>query len=410
MEKHKPITNPFNIVVIVAALGYFVDIYDLILFGIVRIPSLTDLGLTPVQIEHVGIQLINMQMIGMVVGGVLWGMLGDKKGRLSVLFMTIIIYSLANILNGLVTSIWQYYVLRFVAGLGLAGELGIGITLVSEVMSQKSRGFGTTIVAGVGVAGAVAGFLVADLFSWRMAYFVGGGLGLALLLLRVSVFESGMYTKVKDSSARRGSFISILTNRARLIKYIKCILVGTPVWYVIGILVFLAPEFAKELGVVGNVTGGKSIMYHYIGASTGAFLTGLLSQWLGSRKKALLAALFSLAIMVGFVLMARGTEANNFYMLLLLLGIPNGFWSVFITTSSEQFGTNLRATVTTSAPNIVRGMTVVITSLFTLLTSFEWSRVAAASVIGFVVIGLAILSTIKLEESFHKDLDYLEKD
>lgn len=408
---HKTHTNPFNIIVIVAALGYFVDIYDLILFSIVRVPSLNALGYTGEDVTTIGLQLLNTQMIGMLLGGILWGVLGDKKGRLSVLFGTILLYSLANIANGMITNIEQYYVLRFLAGVGLAGELGIGITLVSEVMSKETRGYGTTIVSGVGIAGAVAGFLVADKFDWRMAYYVGGALGLLLLVLRISVYESGMFAKIKQKEVRKGSFVSLFTDRKRLKKYVKCILIGMPVWYVIGVIVTLAPEFASEnaLSVKGEVNGGKAVMYHYIGASLGAFLLGFLSQRLKSRKKALLFALTGLTITLTWCFLSVGMSVETFYIMLLVIGLPNGFWSVFVTTASEQFGTNLRATVTTTVPNFVRGTTVLVTTSFNYLKSGTPGVLGAATIVGLVVMGLAFYAMLTSEESYHKELDYVEE-
>ncbi len=408
---HKTHTNPFNMIVIVAALGYFVDIYDLILFSIVRVPSLTALGYSGDELTTIGLRLLNTQMIGMLLGGIIWGMLGDKKGRLSVLFGTILLYSIANIANGMITNVEQYYVLRFIAGVGLAGELGIGITLVSEVMSKETRGYGTTIVSGVGIMGAVVGFLVADKFDWRVAYYVGGGLGLLLLLLRISVYESGMFSKMKDKVVRKGSFLSLFTNKTRLKKYIRCILIGMPVWYVIGIIVTFAPEFASPdaLNIQGVVIGGKAVMYHYIGASIGAFSLGLLSQRLKSRKKALLIALTGLTITLAWCFISKGVSENAFYFLLFMVGIPNGFWSVFVTTASEQFGTNLRATVTTTVPNFVRGTTVLITTSFNFLKSGSPGVIGAATIVGLVVLALSFYATATSEESYHKELDYVEE-
>jgi MFS transporter, putative metabolite:H+ symporter len=408
---NKTHTNPLNIIVVVAALGYFVDIYDLILFSIVRVPSLNALGYTGEDVTTIGLRLLNTQMIGMLIGGIIWGMLGDKKGRLSVLFGTILLYSLANIANGMITNIEQYYLLRFIAGVGLAGELGIGITLVSEVMSKETRGYGTTIVSGVGIAGAVAGFLVADKFDWRVAYYVGGGLGLLLLVLRISVYESGMFSKIKEKEVRKGSFISLFTDRKRLMKYIRCILIGMPVWYVIGIIVTLAPEFAASnaLNVQGEVVGGKAVMYHYIGASLGAFSLGLISQRMKSRKKALLIALTGLTITLAWCFLSKGMTSYSFYIMLLIIGLPNGFWSVFVTTASEQFGTNLRATVTTTVPNFVRGTTVLVTTTFNYLKGGSPGVLGAATIVGIVVMALAFYATLSSEESYHKELDYVEE-
>ena len=408
MLKSSTTAKILNITVIVAALGYFVDIYDLILFGIVRVPSLNDLGIQTKELNDlIGARLLNFQMAGMLIGGIVWGILGDKKGRLSTLFGTILLYSLANLANGLVTNVEQYYVLRFIAGFGLAGELGLGITLVTEVMSKESRGYGTTIVAGIGIAGAVAGYFVTHLGSWRTAYFVGGGLGLALLAMRISLFESGMFAKLRESNTQRGSFLQLFTNKERTVKYVKSILVGLPVWYVIGIIVFFANKFADALHVQGAIVVGKCVMYHYVGASIGAFATGILSQVLKSRKKALIVAILGLVVTIPIFFLADGITNSMFYFLLFLIGIPNGFWSVFVTNAAEQFGTNMRATVTTTVPNFVRGATVLLTLGFTALAK-SCNTIFAASLIGAVVIALALYACFTMEESFHKDLDYLE--
>lgn len=409
MSNKEAIKNPFNIIVIIAALGYFVDIYDLILFGIVRVPSLKGIGITDDLILSKGIFLLNMQMIGMLIGGIIWGVMGDKKGRLPVLFFTISLYSLANIANGFVQNIEQYAALRFIAGLGLAGELGIGITLVSEVMSKENRGYGTSIVSGVGIFGAVLGFLVADLFDWRMAYWVGGGLGLLLLFLRASVYESGMFekTKAEHKHVSRGNFLSIFTNKKRLLKYIYCILIGIPIWYVISVLVIQAPEFGKALNIQGEINGGAAVMYHYIGAAVGSFFWGLISQWLKSRKRALIIALIFLVIFTFIFFVSFRFSVTIFYVIIAMLGVAQGYWAVFITTSSEQFGTNLRATVTTTTPNFVRGATVPITSLVLLLSTYV-GLLNAGIIVGTVCIILAFIAVFLLEETYNKDLDYVE--
>lgn len=395
--------------VLIAALGYFVDVYDLILFIIVRQPSLSALGFSGDALTREGIRLLNLQMSGMLIGGIVWGILGDKKGRLSVLFGTILLYSVANILNGMIQNIEQYYVLRFVAGFGLAGELGAGVTLIAEVMSKEKRGLGTTIVAGIGIAGAVAGFLVADRFDWRTAYYVGGGMGLFLLLLRVSVAESGMFAKVKEDNIRRGGFLQFLSVKKNLIAYVRCIFIGIPIWFTIGILVTMATEFAAALHIQGAVKGSTAVMYHYIGASAGAFLTGLLSQALKSRKKALVISILALSLTLAVLFCCDGVTNTTFYMMLLIAGIPNGYWSVFMSTASEQFGTNIRATVTTTAPNFVRGMIVAISILFVYLSDDKgMGFVPAAIAIGSVVMSAALVATLRTEDTFGKNLDFIE--
>lgn len=401
-------SNPFNIVVIVAALGYFVDIYDLTLFGIVRVPSLKAIGIPDDQITSAGVQLLNWQMSGMLIGGIVWGVLGDKKGRLSTLFLTILLYSLANIANGFVQNLEQYKVLRLIAGFGLAGELGIGITLVSEVMTKETRAWGTSIVSAIGIAGAVLAFLIAE-WGWKEAYWIGGGLGLALLGLRVYVHESGMFDKVKESSAQRGNFLSLFTNRKRFIKYISCILVGIPVWYVVGILIFFSKEFAIFLNVSGPINSGKSIMFHYTGAAIGSIITGYLSQKLKSRKKALAVAISVLSFLCVWYFAAFETSPTTFYFITFALGLAMGYWAIFVTVASEQFGTNIRSTVTTTVPNFVRGATVLMT-MWWVSMSTDMGIWEAAIVVGAVVIPLALVAIFFLEESHGKNLDYIEED
>jgi MFS transporter, putative metabolite:H+ symporter len=399
-----------NNTVLVAALGYFVDIYDLILFNVVRKPSLETLGFKGDDILDKGILLLNWQMAGMMIGGIIWGILGDKKGRLSVLFFTILLYSLANIANAYVNDINTYIALRFIAGLGLAGELGLGITLVSEVMTTKNRGYGTTIVGFIGVLGAVLAFIVSDVFSWQKAYIVGGVLGLALLVLRLLVRESGMFKKIKSVETTRGHFLSLFTNSKRFLKYLYCIFLGLPVWYIIGLLVFFSTEFAQKVfHIQGTIVAGQAIMYHYIGASIGSLLWGVISQWLHSRKKSLLIAMSFMILMAIAYFSSFGLSSTAFYAIIFLLGITQGYWTIFITVASEQFGTNLRATVTTTVPNFVRGSFIGVSLLFSVLRNTQLGMWNAAIIVGVFIIGLGFFALYKLAETYDKDLDYVEE-
>ncbi len=401
-------SNPFNIIVIVAALGYFVDIYDLILFSIVRVPSLQAIGIAPDQIKNSGVFLLNMQMIGMLLGGIVWGILGDKKGRLSTLFLTILLYSLANIANGFVQNLNQYAILRLIAGFGLAGELGIGITLVSEVMTKEARGWGTSIVSGIGIVGATLAFFVSQ-WGWREAYWVGGVLGLLLLVLRVYIHESGMFDKLKETSAKRGDFFSLLKNPKKLLKYICSIFVGIPVWFTIGILITFSKEFGEALGISSPIIPGKSIMYHYIGAALGSITTGYISQKLKSRKKALWIAISTLGLLSIWYFSAKECSAGLFYFIIFLLGLAQGYWAIFITVASEQFGTNIRSTATTTIPNFVRGATVPMLIWWKYMAE-GMGIIQSSIIVGIVVFLLAFIAVFFLEESYGKDLDYLETD
>jgi MFS transporter, putative metabolite:H+ symporter len=395
--------------VIVGALGYFVDVYDLILFAIVRGASLKDLGFSGDQILEHGIFLFNCQMAGMLVGGIAFGILGDRLGRVALLFGSILLYSAANIANGFVHSVEAYAVWRFIAGFGLAGELGGGITLVSEVLSKEARGYGTMIVATIGVFGAVVGGLVAGLVHWRTAYFIGGGLGLVLLVLRVGVAESGMFKQLRTGPAQivRGNFLSLFTNQKRLLKYLRCIFIGLPLWFVIGILVTFSPEISKALKIQGTIDAAHAIAFAYLGITFGGFASGFLSQQLRSRKKIVFAfIIFTLAAMTAYFCCA-GFSAATFYLVILFLGFGVGYWAVFVTIAAEQFGTNIRATVATTVPNFVRGAVVPLTMTFNHLKS-KLGIVPGAALIGAACILIALWALYGLVETYGKDLDYIE--
>ncbi|MEI6948716.1 MFS transporter [Paraflavisolibacter sp. H34] len=396
-----------SIPVIVGALGYFVDIYDLLLFGIVRKPSLQDLGLTPEQVTTVGEDIISIQMAGLLIGGIIWGIMGDKKGRLSVLFGSIVLYSLANIANGLVQTTNQYALVRFIAGVGLAGELGAGITLVSELLSKEKRGIGTSLVAGLGLTGAVVAYFISQTFHWRVCYYIGGGLGLLLLLLRVSVFESGMFHEVKKQNVSRGNFLMFFNKADRFKTYLNSILIGLPTWYVIGVLVTFSDQFGKEFGIAEAINPGKAIMFAYVGIAIGDVLIGFVSHWLRSRKKALYLFYGLTALFIALFFAQQGGSAAQMYVICAGLGFATGFWAVFVTMAAEQFGTNLRATAATTVPNMVRG------SLPLIIMLFKWLRpqigyANAGMITGVVCMVIAIFAAINTKETFGKDLNYIE--
>lgn len=402
----------FSFPVIIASLGYFVDIYDLLLFGIVRIQSLKDLGLDA---DKVGTTIINCQMVGMVLGGILWGVFGDRKGRLSVLFGSILVYSLANIGCGFLPYIsfmdkaTAYALLRFIAGIGLAGELGAGITLVSETLPKELRAIGCSIVAGFGVLGAVvAQFTVEICQSWTIAYIIGGVLGLALLVLRISVAESGMFQHIKEnSSIKRGNFFAFFTNGELFVRYLKCILIGVPIWFCIGIPIFMCNQFAPEMGIP-SLNPGKAIMWAYILTSIGDFSSGFISHAFRSRKKTILAMLSFTFIGVALLFFSGNKSENMYYFYCGWLGLGTGFWAMFVTVSAEQFGTNLRSTATTSVPNMVRGTVPIMLIGFEYLKKNHYSVIHSAAIIGLVVFALGITATLSISETHHRDLDFVE--
>ena len=424
MRQRNSLTSPFNIIVIVAALGYFVDIYDLILFQVIKNPSLRSLGLTGQDLTDAGLSLMNWQMIGMLIGGILWGILGDKKGRVSVLFGSILLYSIANIANAFVHDLQTYAWLRFIAGVGLAGELGAGITLVSETMTQRHRGYGTMLVVSFGVLGAVAANLVAinemwfsDMFydttgyrfqGWQIAYIIGGILGIFLLLLRMGAYESHMYVTLETEKVPKGNFFFLFKSKERLLKYVSCIAIGIPIWYMIGVLIALAKDISEAKGL-GDVVTGNAVMYFYIGTSFGDFLSGYLSQVFKSRKKIILFYLLFAVVAIPFYLYNSVTDPSVFYWVCALLGFASGYWAVFVTVASEQFGTNIRSTVTTTVPNFVRGSLVLLTMLLGFFRKeVHIDLITSCLLVGIVSLSIAFWALSRLKETYHKELNYLE--
>lgn len=409
MSEGKDYKKLFSVPVIVAALGYFVDIYDLLLFSIVRRPSLSALGVPQEELFTQGEFLLQVQMGGLLLGGLIWGIMGDKRGRLSVLFGSILLYSLANIGNGFVTTVDQYALLRFIAGIGLAGELGAGITLVSEILPTRLRGYGTALVATVGLFGAVFANFIAKQFDWQIAYFIGGGLGLLLLIARISVFESGIFLKVKESGVQRGNLMQLVNSWVRFKKFLGCIFIGLPIWFVIGILITFSPEFATTMGLQIPIVAGDAVMWSYIGLAFGDMASGVASQLVKSRRKIVLLFIF---LTVGFVclyLFYPIETSGAFYVKCFLLGFGIGYWALFVTIAAEQFGTNLRSTVATTVPNFIRGTVIPITWIFQILRA-DIGMIYGALVVIIITSVIALVALSAVDETYSRELNFVEKD
>lgn len=402
-----PIRQLLSPPVVVGALGYFVDIYDLLLFNVVRIPSLQGLGVSGDALVSKGLLLLNLQMLGALAGGVLWGILGDRKGRIKILFGSIILYSLATFLNSFVVSVEQYAALRFVAGVGLAGELGAGITLVAESLPPSLRGYGTAIVPAFGVTGALLADFVARTFDWRTAFVVGGGMGFLLLLLRVGVYESRLFSETTADGVGRGNFLALFTDVSRFRRFSGSILLGLPLWFIVGLLVGLAPEFGRAAGAKGAVSAGTAVVYTYTGFALGDMASGLLSQYLRSRKKAIFLFVSLTAVSISVYLSLRGASPGQVYVACGLMGFFGGYWAVMLTLSAESFGTNLRATVTTSVPNFVRGALVPVAAAFNLARG-PLGLIPAAAVVGAVCVTLSLGALFLLDETWGRSLDFTE--
>lgn len=411
-SQNKP-ASVFNIAVIVAALGYFVDIYDLLLFTIVKKSSVLAVGATDTTLLADSTKIINWQMGGLLLGGIIWGVLGDKKGRLSVLFGSIILYSAANFVTGFIQSVDQYAMCRFVAGLGLAGELGAGITLVSELLPKNKRGVGTSLVAGIGLFGAVAAYFTYQWTDdWRLCYKIGGGLGILLLFLRVSVAESGMFKQVRETNVQRGNFLMFFKNAHRFKKYMLAILIGLPTWYVVGILINQSDRFGKAMFGSTTIDSGRSIMFAYAAIAIGDILIGLMSQYFRSRKKALLLFYILCMISLLFFFSSYNNSETSMYIICAALGFSTGFWAIFVTMGAEQFGTNLRATAATTIPNMVRGALPLINMIFLDLfqKSWGWPLIKSGIVTGIIVMVITLIAFYFTQETFHKDLNYIESE
>jgi MFS family permease len=404
--------DPKVLLIVVASLGYFVDIYDLILFNVVKKESLLAIGVAENELKDWEIFLFNWQMGGMLVGGILWGILGDTKGRLKVLFGSILMYSLANIANAYVWNTESYAVVRFLAGVGLAGELGAGITLVSEIMDKEKRGYGTMIIVTFGALGAVFAALVGDFFSWKTAYWTGGLMGLALLLMRVGTIESGMFREMQKSSVKKGDFFALFVHPRRMIKYMHCVFLGLPVWYVVGVLIALSESYFEPMLQIGEkIETGKAIMFCYIGLSAGDLLSGLMSQWWRSRLKVVITyLLFCAFTVILFLFSTRGMGASYFYFVCFLLGAATGYWALFVSIAAEQFGTNIRATVTTTVPNFVRGAVIPITFSFKSLADIPGLGIfGSALIVGGICLVLSLISSLSLKDTFGRDLHFMEE-
>ncbi len=401
----------FSLAVLVAALGYFVDIYDLLLFTIVKKPSMLAIGSIDATMLADSTKVINWQMAGLLIGGIIWGVLGDKKGRLSVLFGSIILYSIANFITAYITTVNHYAAARFVAGLGLAGELGAGITLVSELLPKEKRGIGTSMVAGIGLAGAVAAYFTFQLtHDWRLCYKIGGVLGILLLFLRIKVAESGMFKTVQQTNVSKGNFFMLFNNGKRFKKYLVSILIGLPTWFCVGILINQSDRFGKAMYGTTTLDSGRSIMFSYVGVSIGGLLIGFVSQYFQSRKKALL--LFYVFTITSMVLYFSSINNNNTFMYFICgaLGFSTGFWALFVTMGAEQFGTNLRATAATTIPNMVRGALPLINMMFLDLfqKTWSWNLIKSGIVSGIVVMLVTLTAFYFIDETYHKNLDYIE--
>ncbi|MBW7888640.1 MAG: MFS transporter [Bacteroidetes bacterium] len=396
-------------IILVASLGYFVDIYDLVIFSIVRIQSFHDIGIASDAMRIGGEYVLNMQMGGLLLGGIIWGVIGDKFGRVKVLFGSILLYSAANIANAFVADLHSYAMIRFIAGLGLAGELGAGVTLVNESMDKNKRGYGTMLIAAIGVLGALAAFSVAESFAWRKAYIVGGVMGLLLLFLRMGIFESHLYKDSQTKNIAKGKLSMLFTSRDRFLRYLYSLLIGLPIWFVVGIFVTQAPEFGAALHAPETLSAGKGILFCYLGISLGDIFAGLLAQVTKSRKLAVF--IFQIGILASsfFYLNSTGITTTQFNHLAFFMGLGVGYWATFVTIASEQFGTNLRSTVTTTAPNFVRGALIPSTIIFEYVVS-KTDLITAGYIMISVLTVIAVFALSRLKESFNKDLNYLEEE
>ena len=406
--ENSKLTRAIKMAILVSALGYCVDIFDIALFGVLRVTSLKSLGLAQDQLLPTGVYILNLQLVGMLLGGVLWGVIGDKIGRIQVLFGSIFIYSIASLANGFIHSVEAYALCRFIAGIGLAGEVGAGVTLVAELMSKTNRGLGTAVVAAAGTFGALLASLTAEFLDWRSAYIFGGLLGIILLFLRVSVQESGIFTQLRvQSDLKRGDVRMLFFSRKRLLRYLACILAGTPLFFAYYVLMTFSPEIGKALGLKGELTVAKSTLFFCIGMTVGDVASGVFSQYLKSRKKALFSFISAAFICCGILLSLHNVAAWVFYLTCIPTGFFIGYWAVYITTAAEQFGTNLRATVATTVPSFVRATPIAMNFLFLNLKE-SIGVIGSLQLVGLLSFACSFFFLSRMTETFSVDLNFVE--
>lgn len=402
-----PSNRNIALAIIASALGFFVDLYDIIIVSVVRTKSLLAIGVPEAELMSKGVWLLNIQMIGMLIGGFIWGILGDKKGRLSVLFGSIILYSVATFANGFVKTYEMYLVLRFLAGIGLAGELGAGITLVSEQMPQKWRGIGPSIIGSFGMLGAIMGAYIGGKYSWEATYIIGGAIGFALLILRLGVLESGMYEQIKNSVTARGDLRIIFRDKIKLKKYISIFLLGFPAWYINGVIMTFTPEIAKAMKMTEIPAVSVVFTMYFLGFTFGDISCGFVSQFLKSRKQAITIYLASFGFFLALFFMFAKISVTLYYSFFFGLGVAAGYTIVLLTLAAEQFGTNIRSTVTTSSLNLIRASLIPQATAFTFLVPII-GTIQSAFVVGVFSLGISFWALRNLEETFHKNLDFVD--
>ena len=392
--------------VLVVALGYFIDAYDLLIFSAVRKVSLMDLGVAETDTLNIGISLLNFQLIGLMIGGVLWGILADKFGRKTILFSSILIYSISNIANSYISSVDMYYWLRFIAGIGLAGELGVGISLITENIAKERRTVSTTVVSFFGMLGAATGGWLGSVFHWQTCFLIGGFAGFLLLLLRLNVEESHMYLGIKDSKVKKGNILLILKNPKSLITYFFCTLAGSSSFLFIGMFIQSTPEFGKIFNI--SVTAGVALVWYYVGASISEVIAGILSKLLKERKAPIY--IFYAISLLAIVIFCVHTPSSPriYYIHCSLLGFGLGWWSMLITLSAELFGVNTRATAATSIPTFARAWNIPFTSVFKNNIP-KLGILNSAFAVGVIVIALAIISATTIKETFENEANFIEE-
>ncbi len=413
MNQNKTITishKAITLGIIVSALGFFVDLYDIMALAAIGETSLKAIGVAAENIKNDINYLQSMQMLGMLIGGFLWGIIGDKYGRLKVLFGSIILYSFFTFLNAFVTGTGQYAACRFLAGLGLAGELGAGITLVSEQMKKEKRGLGPAIIAGFGVLGAIVAVFIGKYADWRTVYITGGVLGFLLLILRIGVVESGLFTIAKTSKISKGNFLIILRNWNYLKKFLCILLVGIPGWFVNGVMMQFSNYISSSMGMNPLPDKGKVIIYFFIALSLGDVLGGLVSQWLKSRKKSMYIFLSLHLLMLILFFTIGKNSAQLYYIIFAGLGLSVGFVIQLFTLAAEQFGTNIRTLVTSSGLNLVRGWVIPLGALFAWMNDslhiIEWK---VAAIIAFSVAAVSFWALSQLDETFNNELEFVSE-
>jgi MFS transporter, putative metabolite:H+ symporter len=381
--------------------GYFIDIFDLVLFSTLRISSFEELKITDP--TYWTVVFFNLQMTGILVGGIFWGKMADIKGRSWSFMGTILVFSIANIINGLTSSLTVYGICRFIAGFGLAGEMGSGIALICEKVPDEKRSLYLGFVSSLGCIGAVLSGWLGDIVYWRYLFIGSGFAGILLTLLRKNLLEPDLFRKTATLNIPRGQWKTLFQSPPDLIRFILLIFLGIPMWYIIGILWSFSTEMTSTIGL--NIfTSGQAILWGYVGVWMGDMLMPFVSQFLKSRIFTIQICLIMMLLGVIYLFQFQPHSLLSFQLTHIFLGFTIGYWAVYATLCGESFGTNIRALTSTSLPSLIRFSSIPMMIIYQYGRDENELNIALG--MGLTVLCISMITTYFIKDTFQKDIDF----